>query len=1003
MAQIRDFIVRSGVIIQGTANVTSATGSTQTLQVNGGASIAKSLQVGGAATIYGNETVYGSLAVTGNGRVSAFTASGIVTVTDSTAATSGGAGAVTVAGGVYVGNNLVVNGSGASTATLANNALYVAGGVGIGNSLVVSGQVLFKDVVTFSGTATYVYSTNTIFTDNIQNLHVPPGGVGGAWTINDGKDIGFVFHNYVNSADNDAFLGWANDSGYLEWYSTGTESISGIFTGSTYGIFKTGGIVLVNGTAATSTNTGALTVAGGLGLGGSIYAGGPASANTLTSRSLTSGKVVIVGTGGLLTEDDGLSYNAATNLLTTTVTNAITATNLAAGTVGDLPYQSAVGITSFIPIGPTNYVLTSNGNIPIWANPASLPSVQSAVTASNISGGFATAIAYQTAPGVTTVSDLNFRFDNGTNTFRTVNAVFSGTNAVSSTATGAVQVVGGVGIGGGLFVGGTVTATAFVGVITTATNLANGLLGQIPYQSAAGTTQFISTGTAGSILQMGASSTATFVSTGNIYVGYSNQSVYSNTSTNVAGGTTGSINYQVSPGVTGFIGLGVVGSILQVGATTATFISSSSIYVGYSNTSNNVLGGIGGQIPYQIAPGTTGFINTGTPGSILQMGTGSTATFVSSSSVYVGFANQAVYSNTATNLANGLLGQIPYQSALGVTQFIGTGTNGSLLQMGANTATFVTTANIYVANAVTATNLRGGILGAIPYQNASGVTQFIGTGTAGTILQMGSANTATFVSTSNVHVGYADIAAFALVSSGVANTASNVTINNEQAAATPHYVVSVSTSSGNLPLKITAAWGPYYIPSTGQLIINTNTNASSVSTGALVVGGGAGLGGKLYVGDNSESTLVGNGALVVTGGAGVGGRINSGGLITAGTAASGSSVAGFSSNNFNISSYTSNTINTFGSKDLDAFSTSTYRTARYTVQIVDGTSVHVSELLAFHANGNVYLNEYGIVTNNGTLGTFDAAIVGGLLTLQFAPDPTPTSMTIKVVRTGITL
>jgi len=1001
MAQIKDFVVRSGVIVQGTTDVTTATGSTQTLQVNGGASIAKSLQVGGAATIYGNETVYGSLAVTGNGRVSAFTASGIVTVTDSTAATTAPSGALVVSGGAYLGNNLIVNGSGASTATLANNALYVVGGVGIGNSLVVTGQALFKDTVTFSGTATYVYSTNTIFTDNIQNLHTPPGGIDGAWTTDDGKDIGFVFHNYINSADNDAFLGWNNNSGYLEWYSVGIEGGSGVFTGTEYGIFKTGGIVLTSSTQATSTTSGALQVAGGVGIGGNIYVGGSASVNTLTSRSLTSGKVVIVGTGGLLTEDDGLSYNTATNILTTTVTNAITATNLAAGAIGDVPYQSAVGITSFIPVATNGYVLSLVGGLPAWKDPATLPSSPLATTATNIADGFASAIAFQTSPGNTSVSNQNLRFDNGTNTFRTVNAVFSGTTAVSSTVTGAVQVVGGVGIGGGLFVGGTVTATSFVGVITTATNIAGGVLGQIPYQTAAGTTQFIGTGTLGTILQMGAN-TATFASTSGIYVGFANQSVFANTATNIAGGTAGSVNYQVSPGVTSFIGLGDTGSILQVGVTTATFVSSSSIYVGYSNASNNIIGGELGQLPYQTGAGSTQFIGTGTAGTILQMGSANTATFANTSNIYVGFANQAVYANTATNVAGGTNGALVYQASVGVTSFIGTGTTNSLLQMGTTTATFVSSSSVYVGYANSSSNILGGSVGQIPYQTGSGATQFIGTGTAGTILQMGAANTATFVSTSNVYVGYANTAAFALVVAGVVNTASNITINNEQAATTQHYVVSVSTSSGNLPLRVTAAWGPYYIPSTGQFVINTNTNASSVSTGALVVGGGAGLGGKLYVGDNSNATLVNNGALVVSGGVGVGNAVFAGGKITAGASGTtGASVDGFSSNNFLISSFTSNTINTVGSKNLDAFSTSTYRTARYTVQIVDGTSVHVSELLAFHANGNVYLNEYGIVTNAGTLGTFDAAIVGTDLTLQFTPTA-PSSMTIKVVRTGIT-
>ena len=984
MAQIKDFVVRSGVIVQGTADVTTTTGAVGSLEVRGGASVAKTLIVGGSTTIYGNEILYGNMSITGQ-----TTASGVVNITNSTAATTGGAGALTVAGGAYLGNNLVVNGSAASTATLTSNALYVVGGVGIGNSLVVNGPTLFKDTVTFNGTATYVYSTNTVLTDNILNLHTPPGGIDGAWATNDGKDIGFVFHNYL-SRDNDAFLGWSNNTGYLEWYSTGTEATSGLFTPGQYGIFKTGGIILTNTTASNSTNTGALIVEGGVGIGGAV------NANSLSSRSLTQGKVVIVGASGLLTEDDGLSYNAAANLLTTTVTNAITATNLAAGSVGDLPYQSAVGITSFIPVATNGYVLSLVGGLPAWKDPATLPSSPFANTATNLEGGFASAIAFQTSPGNTSVSNLNLRFDSGTNTFRTVNAVFSGTNAVSSTVTGAVQVVGGVGIGGGLFVGGTVTATNFVGVITTATNLAAGLLGQIPYQTEAGSTQFIGTGTTGSLLQMGAN-TATFVSTSSILVG---AAVTATNANNLSGGTAGSIVYQINSGQTGFIGTGTLDSILQMGANTATFVTTSSIYVGNAVTATNIRGGAEGALPYQSADGVTQFINTGTPNSILQMGTNSTATFVSSSSVYVGFANQAVFSNTATNLAGGLLGQIPYQNATGATLFIGTGTTGSLLQMGANTATFVTTSSIMVGAAVTATNILGGTAGALVYQSAAGVTQFIGTGTNGTILRMG-ANTATFVTTSSIHVGTADFAAIANTVLGSVSTASSVVISNDQNSAVPYYLLAVPATSGPQTLTGNSSWGPYFTPLTGQLFINTTTVASSTLTGALVVRGGVGIGGRVYLGDGEAATNVNSGGLRVSGGAGITGAIVAGGSVQAGTQATGAVVSGFSSNNFLIASYTSNTINSNAQVSLDTFTTSTYRTAKYMVQITDGPWALATEIMALHVGSVAYLSEYGLVGNTATFGTFDANIVANSLTLQFTPNYTPTSMTIKVVRTSI--
>jgi len=156
----------------------------------------------------------------------------------------------------------------ASTGSVQNNALYVAGGVGIGQSLYVTGPAVFNNSVTFSGTTTYVLSTNTVYTDNILELHYPSTGT--VWTVDDGKDIGLRFH-YYSAGDQNAALVLANDSKYLEWYGSGIEDSTSTIKGS-YGTFKTGGIILTSTASSTSTLTGALTVAGGVGIGGNLYA-----------------------------------------------------------------------------------------------------------------------------------------------------------------------------------------------------------------------------------------------------------------------------------------------------------------------------------------------------------------------------------------------------------------------------------------------------------------------------------------------------------------------------------------------------------------------------------------------------------------------------------------------------------------------------------------------------------------------------------------------------------
>ena len=175
------------VIVQSTQASTSS--NSGALTVAGGAGINGALNVGN--TIYANST---------------------------TLATISGAGAVVVTGGEFIGGNLIVASTATNTSTNYSNALYVEGGAWIDKNLTVGGPTTFRDTVTFNGTATYVYSTQTYYTDNLIELHVPPTGVYGQWTQDDGKDIGFRFHYFANSTDTNAALVLADDSKYLEWY-----------------------------------------------------------------------------------------------------------------------------------------------------------------------------------------------------------------------------------------------------------------------------------------------------------------------------------------------------------------------------------------------------------------------------------------------------------------------------------------------------------------------------------------------------------------------------------------------------------------------------------------------------------------------------------------------------------------------------------------------------------------------------------------------------------------
>jgi len=201
------FYSTSGAVrlVTDSAQLTTTTNSTSTttgaLVVNGGIGVARDLYVGNKLTVVGISTLTGAASL-----LSTLYVQGQSTFVDTTLATSAGAGAVKLTGGIRVSSNAVVMSTASNTGTLESNALYVEGGVGIKNGLAVSGTAVFKNDVYFQGATTYVYSTNTVYTDNLIDLHVPLTGVDGTWIADDGKDIGFRFNYYNSGADKNALL-----------------------------------------------------------------------------------------------------------------------------------------------------------------------------------------------------------------------------------------------------------------------------------------------------------------------------------------------------------------------------------------------------------------------------------------------------------------------------------------------------------------------------------------------------------------------------------------------------------------------------------------------------------------------------------------------------------------------------------------------------------------------------------------------------------------------------
>jgi hypothetical protein len=153
-----------------------------------------------------------------------------------------------------------------------------------------------------------------------------------------------------------------------------------------------------------------------------------------------------------------------------------------------------------------------------------------------------------------------------------------------ATNTGALQVLGGIGVSGSAFFGGTVTATNFIGNVSGASgSLAGGTAGQVPYQVSPGLTSFYGPGTIGQILISQGTSAPLYVNTSSFVIGIA---------ANLLGGSAGQFAYQTAPHTTAFISTG-------------------SMYVGNAVTATNVRGGTAGDFVYQSAPGVTAYINTG--------------------------------------------------------------------------------------------------------------------------------------------------------------------------------------------------------------------------------------------------------------------------------------------------------------------------------------------------------------------------------------------------------
>jgi hypothetical protein len=337
-----------------------------------------------------------------------------------------------------------------------------------------------------------------------------------------------------------------------------------------------------------------------------------------------------------------------------------TATSLVGGAVGSIPYQSATSSTTYVAIGSSGQILTVSGGIPTWATASGL-SAGSSTTATNIAGGTAGQVPYQTAPGVTSFFGAgtagNVLVSNGTSAPTYNNTLtLTGTTAATSTQTGALQVYGGLGVGGDEYLQGSLIQVGGTYATLAATyNLIN---------TTATTVNFAGAATA---LTMGASGSGTTTVRNNLTVAgnltiQGTTTIVDSTVTNIADPiiTLGGGASNAAPTVDDNKDRGIAFKwVNNSGSTSTGFFGfdDSTGYFTFVNTATitnevvsgtkgaldaNLAGGSAMALHYQSAADTTAFLAAGTAGYILQTnGTGSAPSWVAASGVSAGSATYA--------------------------------------------------------------------------------------------------------------------------------------------------------------------------------------------------------------------------------------------------------------------------------------------------------------------------------------------------------------------------
>jgi hypothetical protein len=240
--------------------------------------------------------------------------------------------------------------------------------------------------------------------------------------------------------------------------------------------------------------------------------------------------------------------------------------------------------------------------------------------------------------------------------------------------------------------------------------------------------------------------------------------------------------------------------------------------------------------------------------------------------------------------------------------------------------------------------------------------------------------------------------------SGTATNATNIGITDDVATATAVYPTWVGTPSGNQPAR-TSSSKFSFVPSTGTVTATTFSGAlSGTATAAstITVADDTTTNATVYLvwapaASGNVTAKVSSSKVSFNPSTGI--VTAAGGLSTIGTVTTAIITYGANASVTTASA----AVSTTGATSVDTWSSTTYRSARYSVQIVDGTSYEMADMLIIHDGTTAYVTTFGnVFTSTFSLGAFDATIATGVVTVTYTAIAA-TTKTVKFTRQLLTI